>query len=366
MGTLDIQRPVYEKRLKIGARTLFAACLLMPFSATYMALLTFVIQLFNAVAQLYIAYDILKVAKKFLKDIRIMSIFFFLSICIPSVMEVFGVQFRDHTIYLAFIMLGLQSIILALHYNQSIIRVEQANLLLERKVTERTSELVKKEAETIELISSISHDLRAPISVVGGYMELLQKDASMNKASHAYISNSLVRLWQMEKLTLDLFTLSQISDKNYTLQLERIKITDTIGQIEMLYKEQAHQKGIELKINSEDLVCIADKMRLMQVLDNLVTNALSHASSTISISTKSNKELIEITVTDDGMGIHPTQLPYVFDRYYKNRQQGSGIGLSIVKDLVHRMNGVVTVESEQNVATSFIFTLPLLSDESHS
>ncbi|MEK5040477.1 sensor histidine kinase [Sporosarcina sp. FSL K6-3457] len=362
MGILRIKRPAYEKGLKIWANTLFIACLFMPLSAIYMAILTFVIQVFNAIAQLYIVYDLLKVIKRFLKDIRVLNIIFFLSTCTTSVMEVFGFHFRNNTIYLAFVMLCLQAIILAIHYNQSIIQVEQANVTLEGKVKERTKELVQKETETIELISSISHDLRTPIAVVGGYMELLQNNPWLDEANQTYIQNSQMRLWQMEKLTLDLFTLSQMSDRNFTLELEQVKIARIIEQVETLYKVQGQQKGVTVYTQTEDVVCIADKMRLIQILDNLVVNALSYASTRVSIDVKSVGEWVEIAVSDDGAGIQPNELPYVFDRFYKKRQQGSGIGLSIVKDLVQRMNGDVAVESELHIGTTFTFTLPLTSE----
>lgn len=362
MGTLRIERPTYEKGLKIWANALFVACLFMPFSVSYMAILTFIIQVFNAVAQLYIVYDILKVTTKYLKDIRMFNIIFFLSTCASSVMEVFGFHFRNNTIYLAVVMLCLQAIILAIHYNQTIIQVEQANVTLEGKVKERTKALVQKEIETIELISSISHDLRTPIAVVGGYMELLQSDSTIDQANQTYIANSFIRLRQMEKLTEDLFTLSQMNDRNFTLDLEQVKLAEMIGQVEKVYQIQGQQKGVTVQTKTEDVLCIADKIRFIQILDNLVTNALSYASSRVSIEVKNGGEWVEIAVSDDGAGIHPNELPHVFDRFYKKRQQGSGIGLSIVKGLVERMNGEVTVRSELHIGTTFTFTLPIVSE----
>src|SRR5690625_1176192 len=130
-------------------------------------------------------------------------------------------------------------------------------------------------------------------------------------------------------------------------------------KIDVLYIDQVKQKGIVLKINIKDAICIADRMRVLQVLDNLMINALAYAKSSIIITTTLNDKEVQITVSDDGAGIESKDLPYVFDRFYRKSQQGSGLGLSNVKELITRMKGVVTVESELNVGTSFHFTLPL-------
>src|SRR5690625_2688404 len=185
----------------------------------------------------------MKALKTIHKDIRIIPAICYFFICIATIMQFIGLEASGNTIFLAFFMMALQGIILSIHYNNSIVEVERANITLERKVKERTADLIQKEEETIHLISSISHDLRAPISVVGGYLGLLQSDTDINDTNKKYISNSLFRLSQMENLTLDLFTLSQISDKNYTFNLERIHIIEIMEKIDVLYIDQVKQKG---------------------------------------------------------------------------------------------------------------------------
>lgn len=364
MYTLKINKPLFEKGLKLGSNILLVACFFMPFSIVYTEAFIWLIELFNVIVQVYFSYEIIKVLKSFRKDIRMIPAICYFIICIATIMQFIGLEAHGNTIFLAFFMMVLQGLILSLHYNNSIIEVERANATLERKVEERTADLVQKEKETIHLISSISHDLRTPISVVGGYLELLQIDlGSISEESKKYISNSLVRLSQMDKLTRDLFTLSQIGDKTYTFKIERIQITEIIEQISALYIDQATQKGITIKMNVEESICIADRMRVLQVLDNLMTNALAYAKSSITITNILNDKEAQITVSDDGEGIRPGDLPHVFNRFYKKSKQGSGLGLSNVKELIQRMKGTVTVESKLNVGTSFSFTLPLKLEE---
>lgn len=363
MHTLEINKPLFEKRFKLVSNLLLLACFFMPFSLAYIEVIYWFIELFNAIVQIYFSYEIIKVIKRFRKNIRVINAICYFFICIATIMQFIGMEFHGNTIILAFLMMTLQAIILAMHYNNAIVEIERANVTLERKVIERTADLVQKEKETIHLISSISHDLRTPISVVGGYMELLQSDPTLDEANKKYVSNSLMRLLQMEKLTLDLFTLSQISDRNYTFELENIHMEGVMKEITVLYTDQAKEKGITLEVNTVEAICIADKMRVLQILDNLLTNALTYTRTSIKIDGVLHDGELQITVSDDGTGISPKDLPHVFDRFYKKSKQGSGLGLSNVKELVQRMNGAVTVESEPDVGTSFRFTLPLAIEE---
>lgn len=360
LHTLKITNDLFEKTLKIGSHVLLLACLFMPLSTDYTENLIWVIELFNVLIQVYFSYEIITFFRAIYKDIRIIPAICYFLITIATVMQFVGLEASGNTIFLAFFMMALQGIILSMHYNNSIIEVERANMTLERKVEERTAELVEKEQETIHLISSISHDLRTPISVVGGYMELLQSDqASFTEENKKFIANSLVRLSQMEKLTHDLFTLSQISDKNYTFTIEPISMTEIVEQFAVLYVDQAKEQGILLRIHTEEAICMADRMRILQVMDNLLINALTHAKTLITITLTRGEKEAQITCADDGEGIHPDDLTHVFDRFYKKDQQGTGLGLSNVKELIHRMTGEVDVESELHVGTRFHFTLPL-------
>lgn len=359
MHILDIHKPKYEKGLKAAANLLLIACFFMPFSEHYSALIIRTIAVFSACASLYLCYDVVKLAGKYRKDIRIVNVIAYVMSCSHAVMELIGVaNFYSKTMPVAFIMIASQALVLALRYSAALTEVERANETLENTVALRTAELVQKEEETTHLITSISHDLRTPIAVLGGYMELLHSDPEINETNRQYINHSLSRLSQMEKLTLDLFTLSQISDKSYVFQLETVNMKVVISHIADLYASRAEQKGITLRIEAEQTVCIADPIRVMQVLDNLMMNALSFARSAIAISAFTSGGYVVVSVTDDGPGIPEADIPFLFNRFYKKRKDGFGLGLSNVKELVIRMHGEVSVDSIPNARTSFTFTLP--------
>lgn len=362
--SLHLNKPVYEKVLRNGANFLAVACFFMPFSESYTLIIHKIAVVFNMCIVLFLFREMMNKVVKLYKDLRIIVIISYLFVCILVLWKLLGIPFVDQTLLIAMILMVSQSLVIAKQYNNALVKEERMNELLEQKVAVRTAELLAKEQESKHVILSISHDLRTPISVVSGYLELLERDPELSKTNKQYIANSTIRLTQMERLTRDLFTLSQLNDRNYTLQIEKVSIANEIERIATIYKSQAKQKGVILQLQTVDVACNADQLRLMQVLDNLLMNSLSFAKSKIRIATIVEQDVVAITVTDDGLGIHPEELPFVFDRFYKKRQRGSGIGLSNVKELVQRMGGEVTVESEPLVRTCFRFTLPRSNDSS--
>lgn len=357
--TLKMGNPIFEKYFKIISNLLLIACLFIPLSIVYTEGLLWTIELFNVVIQVFISYKIVIVMKDFFKDIRVIPAILYFMITIGTVMQFMNNEATRNTIFLAFFMMAIQAIILSLHYNKMIVEVEQSNVTLEIKVKERTANLLEKEKETIQLISSISHDLRTPITVIVGYLGLLEGDKSSLTDEHRkYISTSRVRLSQMEKLTDDLFTLAKVSDRNYTFQLEALDLEGMMERLVPLYQVQAKEKGITLEVHTEEAVFLADEVRFLQVIDNLMINALEYARSSITITAVVEDEKVLFSVADDGKGIDSADIPFVFDRFFKKSKYGSGLGLSNVKELIRRMDGKVGVESKLNMGTKFYFNLP--------
>lgn len=358
--TLKMNNPIFEKHFKIISNLLLLACLFIPLSFVYGEGLLWSIELFNVLIQVFISYKIVVFMKGFFKDLRFIPAIIYFIITIGTVMQFINLEATRNTLILAFFMMAIQAIILSLHYNKMIVEVEQSNMTLESKVRERTANLLEKEKETIQLISSISHDLRTPITVIGGYLGLLKGDKSSVTEEHRkYISTSLVRLSQMEKLTDDLFTLAKVSDRNYTFQLEALDLEGMMEQLVPLYQVQAKEKGITLEVHTEEAVFLADEVRFLQVIDNLMINALEYAHSSITITAVVESEEVLFSVADDGKGIDSADIPFVFERFFKKSKYGSGLGLSNVKELIHRMSGTVGVESKLNMGTKFYFILPL-------
>nr|WP_240795367.1 ATP-binding sensor histidine kinase [Aquibacillus halophilus] len=276
--------------------------------------------------------------------------------------------------------------LLTLLASQAAIAIENAHLYanLEEKVDTRTKLLKKANqnltlankslAETEEvrrkMLSNISHDLRSPIATIHGYVDaILDGLVDDPKQQIDYMNVIKRRLTLLNSLVQDLFDLAQLESGN-------VSFTMDIVPIDQLFERLCNQ--FELEVNKAGLryhweitpygeiyypLVEADLQRMEQVMNNLVSNAIKHTKKgeiRISLSLESSSEAI-IAVQDQGTGISPSELPYVFDRFYTNRnqsgEQGHGLGLAISKEIIDAHNGEIWVESKEGEGTRFSFSL---------
>jgi len=252
-------------------------------------------------------------------------------------------------ILISFGLLIFQSIALAYYYRSSFGQIEKSNSRLEELVAKRTEELRKNNEATQELISNISHDLRTPMTAINGYMELLMASPNIDDTDLEYLEGASIRVAQMESLIKDLFLLTQLAEKKLSMHVDSMKTKDFMKICENQYQPLTDNKGITLIVQN-DAECgeaMIDRDWLMRIMDNLMHNAVSYAESKIKIAVKREDDYIVFSVVDDGPGIDPEALPYIFDRFYKKRVNGSGLGLCIVKELANAMGGEVIARSRQ-------------------
>jgi two-component system phosphate regulon sensor histidine kinase PhoR len=171
----------------------------------------------------------------------------------------------------------------------------------------------------------------------------------------------------MNKLISDLLQLSEIESKEFKLKTEPFPVRETIKEVIDSLRRSADQKGqsLEMEVDSEDLTAVGDKYRITQALTNLLDNAIKYTpeKGRIKIQARAKDGSVEVTVSDNGVGIPPKDLPRIFERFYtvdKGRSRelgGTGLGLSIVKHVVDAHQGEVRVESEPGKGSRFSFTL---------
>jgi len=252
-------------------------------------------------------------------------------------------------ILISFGLLVFQSAALAYHYRSGFGQIEKSNERLEELVAKRTEELRKTNEATRELISNISHDLRTPMTAIHGYMELLMASATIDEADMEYLEGACLRVAQMESLIDDLFLLTQLNEKKMNMRVYSMETSEFMRICEKQYQTLTENMGLTLDVQN-DAECgeaMIDRDFLMRIMDNLMQNAMSYAESKIKISAKKEDDYIVFSVIDDGPGIDPETLPFIFDRFYKKRVNGSGLGLCIVKELANAMGGEVTARSYQ-------------------
>jgi signal transduction histidine kinase len=219
-----------------------------------------------------------------------------------------------------------------------------------------------------QLLLSVSHDLRTPLTSIRGFAEAIT-DGAIDDAGHAaeVISAEARRL---ERLVGDLLDLTKLEAKQLSLQSRPTDLSEVVGTTAEGFRPLAEKNRLALSVSvpAEPLAPVAaDPDRLAQVLANLIENAFTFARGEVTVTHGPGTEpgTQVITVGDDGPGISPEDLRRVFERFYQadrgpNRKVGSGLGLAIVAELVAVMGGTVRVESPLGPAGGTRFVLVLL------
>ena len=211
-------------------------------------------------------------------------------------------------------------------------------------------------------LSDASHELRTPLQVARGQLEFLEerlRDAE-GRRSVAVATEELER---MRRLVEDLLLLARL-DEGMPLAREPVEV-ELVAREALLRGMQLERREHTVEME-EGLTAVADPERLLQVLTNLVTNAVRHGGSEATISLKGRRvgDRVKVSVSDDGPGIPAEELEHVFRRLYRGDRArtgspgGAGLGLSIAASLTKAMRGELSVESEVGRGTTFTVTLP--------
>ncbi len=219
-----------------------------------------------------------------------------------------------------------------------------------------------------ELVASVSHELKTPITTILNYLESSRE--RVKKKRDAELLNNMEAITQeVNRLNLivnDLFDLSRAEVGRLTTRSEECAVSEIIQQVIEAHKPSAwHNRHVELVSQVEaDLPMIrSDRNRLVQILSNLVRNGIQHTPPGGIVQLRANrlKNRLALTVLDTGEGIPPDDLPHIWTRFYKGQGSGSGngIGLSVVKELTELLGGEIGVKSEVGAGTEFQIVFPM-------
>lgn len=216
-----------------------------------------------------------------------------------------------------------------------------------------------------ELIANISHDLRTPLTMIAGYSEVMRDiPGEMTPENMQIIIDETQRL---TALVNDILDLSKLKNGDQTLNCEVISLTDTVRSTMARYSKLCTHDGYRISfVCDRDAYIYADRSKILQVLYNLVNNAVNYTGEdkTVTIRQICREGMCRIEVTDTGEGIPKEQLPLIWDRYYKVKNYykrsvtGSGLGLSIVKNILILHGAKFGVQSEEGHGSTFWFELP--------
>lgn len=252
---------------------------------------------------------------------------------------------------------------------------------------EKLAEFQKKENANNQLLTSLSHDIRTPLTSIIGYTDAIKKELlkyglnykydlqsvienhntlENNKIIENYIDIVREKSYSLKEYLDNVFDWFKLNSNEFYLDLKDTEITELSRNIIKSWIVIFEEKDIDfdIEIEEKEIICNLDQNAYARVINNIIQNSVEHSKTKkIQISIKESNRKIFITIKDFGVGIEPDDLEHIFDRLYKcdkaRNKVGSGLGLYITKELVEKMNGCINVKSEVGEGTEFEITFEI-------
>jgi len=224
--------------------------------------------------------------------------------------------------------------------------------------------LGKQESLRKQLTSDVAHELRTPLTSIGTHIEAMIE--GIWEPTNERLQSCHDEILRIGKIIQDLENLAKVESDNLKLDKTQINPTELSEKAVGNFGVDINKKMLNVLISGDSSAIYADQNRISQVLINLVSNAVKYTpeNGTIKIHISEDKQFVQVSVSDNGIGIPKDELQYVFERFYRadksrNRMTGgSGIGLAIVKSIVTAHGGMVEAESQLNEGSCFTIILP--------
>lgn len=231
------------------------------------------------------------------------------------------------------------------------------------------TEQEKIDMERKEFVANVSHELRTPLTTMRSYLEALAEGAWRNEEiAPQFLDVTQTETERMIRLVNDLLQLSKLDSKDYRLSKDWIDFNEYFNKIIDRFEMTKEQNVIfERNLPTESVYVDIDPDKITQVLDNIISNAMKYSPEGGKICFYLNEltDKIQVSITDEGVGIPQENLANIFERFYRvdkarTRQLGgTGLGLAIAKEMIEAHDGEIWAESEEGVGTKIFFTLPL-------
>lgn len=220
-----------------------------------------------------------------------------------------------------------------------------------------------------DFLANVTHELKTPIASIQALTEtILDGLANQPGQQDRYLNTIVAESERISRLIDDLLDLAQLEAGALSVKPQDFDLAEILQLEQAKFNPQLKEKNLTLQFHlpAKVPVLAADPDRLLQVFGNLISNAVRHAppDSTIHITVKDGSNFVTISISNQGSGIPPEELPYIWDRFYRveksrdRNQGGTGLGLTITQKLVQAMGGKIDVISTPGQNTTFWFTLP--------
>ncbi|MBC1917942.1 sensor histidine kinase [Listeria booriae] len=318
-----------------------------------------------------------------------------------EIMQKWGIPIVGIILLFGFLVIALLSYFVAksviqpiLHLKEGAEKIEAGNLDFEMEKTTGKNEIatlistfekmrirLKKSLEVQEqyennrkeLLSNISHDLKTPITSIVGYIEGIQDGVANTPEKQAkYLEIAHTKAKDMNALIDELFLFSKLDLHKEPFYMRSVDLNALLAQIAEESEFSFPDAQISLTVPDEKLMTKADREKLKRVFENLIHNSMKYMDKTqakITIQLEKQQDMAIITFGDNGKGIPDANLNAIFDRFYREEQSrnsntgGSGLGLSIAKQIVEEHQGRIWATSELGVGTAVCVALPLKEEE---
>ncbi|MBW4829641.1 MAG: HAMP domain-containing histidine kinase [Clostridiaceae bacterium] len=224
----------------------------------------------------------------------------------------------------------------------------------------------KLEQANKELLTSLSHDVRTPLTSLLGYLDALESNIVDGAEKEEYIKIARKKAYNLKELVDTLFDWFKIDSKEMKLSMQAVDICELTKGIIIDWLPTFEQNEIipEIEIPDEEWIVELDLAAYGRMISNLIHNAVEHSDcSRLKVVVRQNNDVIRIIVKDNGIGISKDELSNIFERLYKGdrarSRQSSGLGLCIVKELTEMQGGMLTVQSNLGEYTEFIIEMPI-------
>ena len=224
-------------------------------------------------------------------------------------------------------------------------------------------ELNKAEKAYKKLVTSLSHDIRTPLSSLIGYLEVLEKNDTNFEEQQEFLHIAKEKALNLSTYIQSLFEWLKLEsgEWSYDFKTENICELTRLLLADWIIKFEENNIDFNFDIPEEALYIVIDKNAFNRIINNLLANMIKHSHATkliIQISDEINE--VQITIIDNGIGIAEKDLPFIFDRLYKcdtsRTKNSNGLGLAIAKELTNALNGTIKANSYYNKGTTFILS----------
>ena len=226
------------------------------------------------------------------------------------------------------------------------------------KLKEQSELLLKDKKYLEETLEDISHQIKTPLTSMYMINDILGNEKN-EKIRKEFLIKNKNQIERIEWLVISLLKMSRLDSGTVKLKKEKIKVKDLINKAIEPIKVSLDLKAIDLELNLSNDIVLVDVNWTKEAILNIIKNACEHTKDKIIITSKNNPLYTEIKITDNGKGIAKKDLKHIFERFYKgsDSKDSIGIGLNMSKKIINLENGIIEVETKENIGSTFIIKL---------